>query len=1097
MTTETSIHAWFAERISAYLTDGLDTQERSEFESHAGQCATCAVKLADAKLADEILLGMFEEIGPAAGFEDRVIRRLRTDGRMKFALLRPVRLHPMVMRAAGAAAAIIVLGGLGYNATLMIQGRHENGRVASNLRQIGQGATSYDFNGPRSAQMMLNASSIQNPTKSLAYSYANSSPDKDSLGPGFKMVPGLQQTFAVAADINPGHHKEGQNVFGSSGSDVSEHAKNLVSQQLTSSAPQVSSYLYADRIPAPTPGHTVYFEPKAAGTPVAEGDAAIPAERQHRTDALADVRKQQQMSASADLERNTMFRNVVGDKSGDNAPPPPVAVAPKTPTTPPAADEGVSSRKVIRHGEMSFEVDSFDSAFMQITKIAAEEGGFISDTDSEKLANGKMSGTISVRVPPDHLDTLALKLRALGDLKGQKINADDVTKEYTDLQSELRAATAMEDRLLEIIKTGNGQVKDLLAAEKEVGVWREKVEKVTGEINYYNNLISLSTLQITLTERDIRQAALASERETVDMGVEMEDVEKARADALRTLDAAKARIIQADLKKLDAGQLAATIIAQIPPDAAGPVVDHFKQLGRVARLNIDRQQTVADGATVPAGIKVERLDTQLQVSLYNLANVSPRQTTNVSVACPDVETAYHAIINAVAEAGGRVVNSSLNRIKPDQTDGVVSFESPRDKADSILASVRALGEVMHMTVTENPDAANVTNAKEGFAVTLASKATVAPRETIVSTLMPDGNMAAAYQAVRAVVQANHGNITTAQLQEQISQSDSANLVFDVGREHQSEIENAIAKSVGTAGRVISRQDSRSDDTEHTLDSKVQFSLTFVSADTLQPREAITRVVAVADVSAAYSQILGAAQQAGAKVAGAALDQSDPSNPSGQLDLIVSRDQVDAVEKAIADTKGGTISRSVSRSADLNSTTDEKVELRLTLGDLNQLPPRQTTTINVEVSDPESALGDLQAAALTASGRVVEQHLIKDDKYQAHLVVEVPLAKASELIDEARGSGTVKTIERSENLSVPVADFAKAKLDITLTAAGSIVGPDAGLWAGLKGGIGASIRGLAYSLELVVIGVCLALPWAVLVWLGWKMVSRFRRKTMIA
>ncbi len=134
--------------------------------------------------------------------------------------------------------------------------------------------------------------------------------------------------------------------------------------------------------------------------------------------------------------------------------------------------------------------------------------------------------------------------------------------------------------------------------------------------------------------------------------------------------------------------------------------------------------------------------------------------------------------------------------------------------------------------------------------------------------------------------------------------------------------------------MISRQDSRSDDTEHTLDSKVQFNLTFVSDETLQPREAVTRVLAVADVSSAYSQILAAAQGAGAKIVAAALDQSDPSNPSGQLDLIVSRDRADSVEKAIADAKGGTISRSVARSADLNSTTDEKVELRLTISDLS-------------------------------------------------------------------------------------------------------------------------------------------------------------------
>jgi len=80
--------------------------------------------------------------------------------------------------------------------------------------------------------------------------------------------------------------------------------------------------------------------------------------------------------------------------------------------------------------------------------------------------------------------------------------------------------------------------------------------------------------------------------------------------------------------------------------------------------------------------------------------------------------------------------------------------------------------------------------------------------------------------------------------------------------------------------------------------------------------------------------------------------------------------------------------------------------------------------------------------------------------------------------------------------VPEADFAEAKLDITLNAASGIVGPDAGLWTGLKRRLGASVRGLAYSVELVTIEVCLALPWLVLGWLGWKMVRRIRRKPAV-
>jgi hypothetical protein len=1143
MTEEISTHAWFAERIAASLTDGLDAQERTRFESHAGECADCAAKLAEAKREDESLRGLFTGIGPAADFEDRVIRRLRTTSRRKFALPRTIRLHPKLIRVAGTVAAAVVLGGMGYGELMLMQGRHtDRVNAASNLRQIGQAIVLSGNDG----MTVTTQPSVQ---AGLSHAYANPYPDTSSLGSGYQMVKGLEPTFAVAGDINGrGHRADGQNVlhgvrqvepqnrpaggygdgtnkalsqgeFKPSALNMGIGLRENGIRQLSwraglsvgrmdgagdadalefghatlPSTGQPSDYYSANRIPAPPPFPGTSYKPESD----VDGDLSEKAAAQTspaaqpvalRQNELSALKKRVDPAGLVAIDGKTSEPPVEAEKAGANPLPP-------APAPTPAVESPDSGRKVIRHGEMSFEVDSFDSAFMQITKIAAEEGGFVADTDSEKMANGKVAGTVTVRVPPDHLDTLTLKLRGLGDLKGQKIASDDVTKEYTDLESELRAATAMENRLLEIIKTGAGSVKDLVAAEQQVGIWREKVEKATGEINYYNNLVSLSTLRITLTERDLRAAALASEQETVRMGIETDDVEKARADSLRTLEGAKGRIIQSELKQLDAGQLAATITAEVSPDAAGPVVDHFKQLGRVARLNIDRRQTVADGSTVPPGVKVQRLDTQLQISLYNLANVSPRQTTTVAMACPDVETAYHAILSKVAEAGGRVVDSSLNRVKPEQTDGTISFEAPLGKADAVLAEVRMLGEIMHLAVAENPDAANVTNAKEGFVVSLASTATIAPRQTIASTLMPAGSVAEAYHAVLSVVQQDHGNVTVEQLQEQNSQSDSANLVFDVGREHQGEIEKAIAGAIGPTGRVIWRQISRSNDTEHTLDSKVQFSLTFASADALQPREVTARVLAVADVSGTYSRILAAAEQAGAKIAAATLDQSNSSNPSGQLDLIVGRTEMGSVEKAIAESKGGTVSKSIGRSADLNSTTDEKVELRLTMTDLNQLPPRQTTTMNVEVSDPETESSDLQAAALGAGGRIVEQHLMKDDKYQAHLVVEVPLAKGADFIDQARAAGTVRTIERTEDQSVPEADFAEAKLDITLNAASAIVGPDAGLWAGLKAGLGASVRGLAYSFELVIIGGCLALPWAALAWLGWKAARRFRRKSV--
>src|SRR5204863_411896 len=136
---------------------------------------------------------------------------------------------------------------------------------------------------------------------------------------------------------------------------------------------------------------------------------------------------------------------------------------------------------------------------------------FVATVNSEKLPNGKVKGSVTVRVPPEHLDGLVLDLRRElgrgGELKGVRLGSQDVTKQYTDLESRLKAARTMEQRLLQIIKEGKGEIKQLLEAEKELGTWRTRIEEFEGEIRYYTNLVALSTLTITLAEKDIRVAA--------------------------------------------------------------------------------------------------------------------------------------------------------------------------------------------------------------------------------------------------------------------------------------------------------------------------------------------------------------------------------------------------------------------------------------------------------------------------------------------------------------------------------------------------------------------------------------------------------------
>ena len=763
-----------------------------------------------------------------------------------------------------------------------------------------------------------------------------------------------------------------------------------------------------------------------------------------------------------------------------------------------------AGRKIIRNGEMSFEVDSFDSSYLQITKIAGEEGGFVATTDSEKLANGKVRGTVTVRVPPDRLDTLVLKLRGLGDLKSSRLAANDITKQYTDLESQLRASRAMEERLLNIIKTGKGEIKDLVEAEKQLGVYREKIEQVEGEIRYYNNLVSLSTLNVTLTERDIRTASMLSETEQVNMGVEAVDVEKARAAAIAAIDEAKGRIVESDLKKLQAGQFAARVVADVPPDAAGPLIDRMKQIGTVARLEIERKQAAPEGTVAPpaprgapgAGPRVERKETRFLISLYNLANVAPRQVTNLNLAAEDVEVAYRSILDQVKSAGGRVVTSQLNRPRPDQTTGTITFEAPAEGADVLLGAVRAAGEVMRLEVSQNPDAQNVTEAKRGFSVQVFSMASVAPRETTSLRLAARG-VADAFNKLRESVRTTEGaRILSSQLAEQDPANVTGTLDFEVRRGDWATVEAALRE----AGAIVSRNVSRSADAENTVDTKIRLQVVLVDEAALGAQETVTLQLAVADVPAQYAKLLEAAAGGQARVLQSQLAEQQTGNDvTGTLVFDVRRENRSALDRATGEA-GDVVSRSVVRSTDTQNTLDDKVRVSLTLTDADRLPPRETTTLGLEVKDVDRAKDQIQSLAISLGGRVVDSTLSREQtgRVMARVVADVPLGKAMEMVQKARDAGRVQFRRDARDENVPEGKLARARVDVTLANEDLIVEGGQGLGDKIRGGLRTSVTGLLWSVQLIVVGLFLVAPWALIVWFGWKLIrrNRARRKTLV-
>jgi hypothetical protein len=498
---------------------------------------------------------------------------------------------------------------------------------------------------------------------------------------------------------------------------------------------------------------------------------------------------------------------------------------------PPAADPAAApaaGRVIIRSGEMEFEVNSFGVAEAHVIRlVSAVKGAFVATVNSEKLANGKVRGSITVRTPPEHLDKLVLDLRQelskAGDLKGMKVGSQDITKQYTDLESRLRAARAMEQRLLQMIKDGKGEIKQLLEAEKELGVWRTRIEEVEGELRYYSNLVSLSTLTITLTEKEIRTAAEVSERERVQAGVETEDVDGAYRQVLAVVAEAKGRVAKSELKQLAAGQFNASLQFEVPPEAAGPVRDRLRQLGRVARLEIDRVQHAAGGPT-PADVKVKRGDTLFLVQLYNLANVAPRETTTLQVAVSDVRTAFQSLREAAAKAKARVRAAQLNEQDAQNVTAQVDVELPRADEGAIRTALDAAGEAVSRQVTRAPEGDEFTDSKVLYRVTLVAATRLNPRETTTMTIeVPDVDQAAAVLAAQ-IAEAN-GRLVNAQSSRERSGKVTARLTYEVPL-----AAAGLVDRLKAAGTVRSHQSARDPQAPAGRFATARFDVTLVSGE---------------------------------------------------------------------------------------------------------------------------------------------------------------------------------------------------------------------------------------------------------------------------
>ena len=168
--------------------------------------------------------------------------------------------------------------------------------------------------------------------------------------------------------------------------------------------------------------------------------------------------------------------------SGDTAEPEP-AVADDTP-------QGLA-RQIIYTAAMSVSVFNVEEALETVEKLPERHGGCIATMTGE---------TLVLRIPSKNLRTAMDELSAMGVVEYRTLESSDVSDEYYDIETRIEVLERTHTQLLDLLAKARN-VEEALAVRKSLDEITMELEVLKGRMRKLKDLVSYSTLTISLTER--------------------------------------------------------------------------------------------------------------------------------------------------------------------------------------------------------------------------------------------------------------------------------------------------------------------------------------------------------------------------------------------------------------------------------------------------------------------------------------------------------------------------------------------------------------------------------------------------------------------
>jgi len=161
----------------------------------------------------------------------------------------------------------------------------------------------------------------------------------------------------------------------------------------------------------------------------------------------------------------------------------------------------VRDRKIIYEADVTLIVKDFAKLERDVPALVKSHSGYLAEVEVDRTHGRFLTGRWVVRVPVEQYEAFLDSLSELGVPETFNQTAQDVTEEYVDLEARIANKKRLEERILDLLESSEGEIKDVIEVERELARVRSEVEQMEGRLRYLQNRTALTTVTIRGIER--------------------------------------------------------------------------------------------------------------------------------------------------------------------------------------------------------------------------------------------------------------------------------------------------------------------------------------------------------------------------------------------------------------------------------------------------------------------------------------------------------------------------------------------------------------------------------------------------------------------